>query len=71
MKATEHRRRTHAALFSAAALYWELYRINPELPGRLLAILQEGRGTEPDAQAAEWAAECMAIAARYLAGARA
>ena len=59
MKARKVRRQTKAALFSAAALYWELHHINPELPGRLLAALRDGQGERRTPEVVRWAERCV------------
>jgi len=69
MKARKVRRQTKAALFSAAALYWELHHINPELPGRLLAALRDGQGERWTPEVVRWAEHTLLNVAEVLGGA--
>jgi len=57
------------ALFDAAGLYYELYAINPELPGRLLAALRDGQGERRTPEVVRWAEHTLLNIAEVLGGA--
>lgn len=65
----KRQKRTKAALFSAAALYWELYAINPGLPERLLAALRDGQGERRTPAVERWAERTLLNIAEVLGGA--